>query len=79
VSSNVVDLPVITKLNLDPERVLAAAQGKLESVVIVGYTKDGDEYFASSIADGADVVWMLERAKIKLLSVREDEMAVSKL
>lgn len=72
---NVIDLPVITTLNIDPQRVLAKAldAGLTGGVVIVGYTDDGEEYFASSIADGADVVWMLERAKLKLLSVKPED------
>lgn len=66
---NVVDFPGITKLDLDPERVLKAASGELTEVVILGFTKDGDEYFASSKADGGSVLWHLERAKLKLLNI----------
>ena len=72
VADNVVDFNGITKLDLDPERVLAKAAGKLQSVVIIGETKDGDEYFASSVADGGSVLWMIERAKLKLLRVADD-------
>jgi hypothetical protein len=73
-NDNVVDLPVITRLDLDPDRILKQAIGELERVVVIGYDKAGDEYFASSIADGATVVWLMERAKLKLLRV-VDEMA----
>lgn len=66
--SNVVNLPCITRLDIPPDRILQEAMGKLESVVVIGYTKDG-EYFASSQADGAEVVWLLERCKLKLLRV----------
>ena len=59
----------ITKLDLPPDRVLEAARGKLSSVVIIGYDNEENEYFASSIADGPEVLWMLERAKMKLLTV----------
>ena len=69
--SNVIDLPVITTLDLDPERVLSKAlEAKLTSVVILG-TSDGGEFFSSSVSDGADVIWMLERAKFKLLQIVE--------
>lgn len=66
--SNVVELPVVTRLDIDPQRVLAGAlEAGMQQVVIVGYDKDGDEFFASSLADGADALWHLERAKMKLL------------
>ena len=70
--SNVVNLPVITRLNLDPERVLEAAKGKLAGVIVIGFDKDGGEYFASSYADGSDVLWLLERFKMKLLAVPDE-------
>lgn len=64
---NVIDWHGITKHDLPPDRLLNAALDKLESVVIIGFDKDGDEYFASSLADGGDVLWLMERAKIELL------------
>jgi hypothetical protein len=72
-SSNVIDLPVITRLNLDPDRVLNKAIGELKDVIIVGYDKDGNEYFASSIADGGYVNWLLDRMKLKLLRTVDAE------
>lgn len=57
----------ITRLDLNPDDVLENLKGKLESVVIVGYDKDGYEFFASSLADGADVNWLLDRCKLALL------------
>ena len=63
----VVDLPVITCLDLDPDRVIDRAKGKLARVMVIGVDKDGEEYFASSCADGGVCVWDLERAKLKLL------------
>ncbi len=61
----------ITKLDMPPDRILEAAKDKLEGVVILGFTKDGDEYFASSYADGGEMLWLLERAKKALLSMPE--------
>lgn len=70
--SNVVELPIVTRLDLDPQRVLAGAmEDGMTEVVIIGYDKDGDEVFRSSLADGADALWHLERAKLKLLRVGE--------
>lgn len=66
--SNVVDLPLITKLDSDPHRVLTKAieQG-MTDVIVIGYDSEGVEYFASSMADGGRALWHLERAKLKLL------------
>lgn len=58
-----------TRLDLDPQRVLAAAAERgLERVVLAGYTKDGEEYFASSVADGGDALWLLKRCERALLN-----------
>ena len=67
--SNVVNLNVLTTLDIPADRVIEATMGKLKRVVILGYDNDGEEYFASSIADGADVVWLMERMKKKLLEI----------
>jgi hypothetical protein len=66
--SDIVDLPLITKLDIDPQRVLTKAleQG-MTDVIIIGYDSEGVEYFASSMADGGHALWHLERAKLKLL------------
>lgn len=66
----------ITKLDMPAEHVLRglADDGNLESVVVFGYTKDGDEFAASSIADGGTVLWLIERFKTKLLAVPESEL-----
>jgi hypothetical protein len=65
--SNVILFNGITKLDLNPDLVLESAKGTLQGFVIVGYDKDGQEYFASTYADGGDVLWLLERMKLKLL------------
>jgi hypothetical protein len=72
-SSKIINYTGITRLDIDPDRILDSAQGQLEGVVILGYTRDGDEYFASSYADGGTVLWMLERCKTALLGVRPAE------
>jgi hypothetical protein len=57
----------VTKYDLDPDMVLENSKGKLEGFVIIGYDKDGEEYFASTYADGGTVLWLAERMKKKLL------------
>jgi len=67
-TDNVVILPVVTRLDCPPERVLnAALDASLAYVIIVGETEDGDLYFASSRGNGPNVLWDLERAKLALL------------
>ena len=66
----VITMPVITKLDLPPERVLRAALKKgLSRVVVIGATDEEDPkyYFASSASDPADVLWDLEKFKLTLL------------
>jgi hypothetical protein len=65
---DVVLLNNVTNLDLPPERVLdSAMDAGLKDVVVIGYTSDAHEYFASSSADGGTVLWLLERTKLKLL------------
>ena len=66
--NNVVILPVVTRLDVPAERVLnAAIAADLDGVVVIGKQKDGFYYFSSSIADGGDVLWQLEWAKLALM------------
>ena len=67
--SNVIRLPCVTSLDLDADVILEGAMGKLKSVVIMGYDENGEEYFASSVADGGTVIWLMERMKKALLEV----------
>lgn len=66
---NVVDIGGTTSLDFDPAQVLArSAEIGLQSVVVIGYDADGEEFFMSSMADGGDALWLLERCKSALLS-----------
>jgi hypothetical protein len=60
----------LTKLDLPVDKVIEAAKGEVEGgVVIIGWDKDGILYFASSIGSGAEVLWLIEKAKLALLDV----------
>ena len=66
----VINLEQITRLDIPPERVIDNAPvEELESAVLLGWKKDGEFYFASSIANGPDVLWLMELAKKKLLEI----------
>lgn len=67
--SKIIPFTGITKLDMPADFVLEAAKGKLEGVMILGYTTDGEEYFASSYADGGTANWLLDRCKLQLLKV----------
>jgi hypothetical protein len=63
----------ITKLNIPTEQVLEQAKEQCsEAVVIIGYDKTNNFYFASSVADGGEVLWLLEHCKKRLLEVGEE-------
>lgn len=67
-TAEVIDLPVITTLDLDPKRVLSAASKEdFERVIVIGILQDGEEYVSASAADGGTVLWDVERAKLRLL------------
>lgn len=69
-SDNVVILDVITKLDLPADRVLQKAiDSEVTDAVVIGWDKDGDLYFASSVADGGSVLWLMELAKKRLLEI----------
>lgn len=68
----IVELGMITRLDLPTDRVLEAAKGTCtDGVVILGFDDDGSYYFASSIADAGTVIYLLEMAKKKLLEITE--------
>ena len=73
-SDNVVKFHGATRLDLSPDQVLQEAIGEVETVVVLGWDKDGTEYFASSVADGGTVVWLLERCK-KMLFEKADDIS----
>jgi hypothetical protein len=69
--SNILMLPVVTKLAIPCERILSeAAKLDFTRIIIIGLDTDGDEYFASSDPDGGTLLWDLERVKYKLIDRR---------
>lgn len=70
---NVILFNGITKLDLPADRILDAASKRgLANVVVIGYDENGEEYFASSFADGGTVIWLMERCKLKLLQIADE-------
>lgn len=70
--ADVIKFPGITTLDLNADDVLQDAIGQLDEVVICGFDKDGKQFFASSVANGADALWHLERAKHALMKITDE-------
>jgi hypothetical protein len=69
----VVELGNLTTLPIPTEKIISkAATCKFDRIIIIGLTADGEEYFASSEADGGCILWDMERAKFKLMNIAED-------
>lgn len=66
--AKIIPLNMVTRLDLPVDRVLESAKDKMENVVIMGWTEDGELYFASTFADGGTVMWLLEKCKEALLN-----------
>lgn len=65
--SNVEKFSGTTNLPTDPEQVIEGLQDfEFDRIVVVGFTRDGMEYFNSSEADAEPVLYDLARAQHKL-------------
>lgn len=66
---NVIPIGGVTLLDIPADEVLEGCKGKLAGVVIIGVDEEGEQYFASSISNGAEVLWYLEQLKSMLLGM----------
>ena len=68
-SENVIPFGGITRLDLPTDTILEQAKGHVTNggIMVLGYDAAGGLYFASSMADGGEVLWLLEQAKKELL------------
>jgi hypothetical protein len=72
--ADVLEFNGVTRLKLDPQRVLSKAlEAGLSSAIVIGYDADGKFYFGSTDSDGPSVLWDLEKAKQMLLSIVDEE------
>lgn len=66
--AEILDYDGLTRLDIPVSKVLKSArEAKMERIIVIGYDKYGDFYFSSSKADGGDVLWLLEVAKMELM------------
>lgn len=65
----VIESGIVTRLDIDPMKVIRGAEAaNMQTVVIMGYDESGEEYFASSIANRANVLWLTERLRTVILT-----------
>lgn len=66
--SNVIPIGGYTRLDIDPDKVLEGAKNKLSKVLVIGYESESDNiYFAASTSNTAELLFMLEKFKFKVL------------
>jgi len=64
---DIVDFDGLTKIDIDPDKVLEGALGKLDLGMVIGYDKEDILYVASSTSQIGDLILILERDKQFLL------------
>jgi len=72
-AKNVVEIGIVTTQDADPDKVLTQAMGKLDTVIIMGYDKDGEEYFASNKSEGSLITWLMDRLKHRLMRITDND------
>ena len=70
-NSNVVVLDIQTTLPIPPDQILKSAIGKLDEVVLIGFDKDGEFYFAASESGAKDILWLIKKAENFLINHAE--------
>ncbi len=71
--TNVIPFPGETRLDFDPMDTLQAAMdADLEHVVIIGRDRQGRECTFASHSYLPEVLWHLERAKLRLLRMADE-------
>jgi hypothetical protein len=73
VTAEVIAFTGDSTLDFDPDRVLELAKGKLTRVSVIGVDKDGCEYAGFSSTDPGAILWDIERAKLNLLRLPDEE------
>jgi hypothetical protein len=70
----IIEFPGATFLDLEPERVLDGAKDRLESVLVIGFDKDGQLYMAGSESDAGAMLLLLELAKARLMRMASETL-----
>lgn len=74
--SNVVQFPGQTILDTDAARVMdEAILAGLKTAIVIGYTDDGEEYFAATTSDVGTLTILLQRMNYGLLNGQFGELS----
>ena len=63
----VVKFTGLTTLGIPADQVLEGAIGKLDSVIILGYDKEDQSYFAATTSHLGEILLIMERFKQSIL------------
>jgi hypothetical protein len=66
-SNNITNIGGVTCLDIDADTVLTGNIGKFNSVVLMGWDKENEIVFASSLADEGEMLWLAEKFKTFLM------------
>lgn len=65
--SNVIKGHFLTRLDIDPDKVLKGAEGQLKFAMVIGIDQDDCDYLAASTSDKTKLIMALETIKFKLM------------
>jgi hypothetical protein len=68
-SDNILEFPGKTYGKINPEKIAKALLEEIndfDSVLVCGFTKDGDFYLASSEGEIKENLWLIENVKMQL-------------
>lgn len=73
-ADNISIFPGITPNKYDANITLeAATRADLDEVIVLGWDKDGELFFSASNGNGPECLWLIEKAKLALLNVGDEE------
>ena len=65
--ADIIDFDGETKGNVNPDQVLMAAVGEMESTLLLGFSKTGQFYMASSDGELGNLLVLLEMARAAMM------------
>lgn len=72
---NILIFSGITRHDMPPAVMLDNVPRDLASVLVLGWTAEGELFFSSSMSDGGNCLWLMEKAKRKLMEITEEDIA----
>ena len=66
-NKNVYPIGGIAKLDVPVESVCEGVVETMKEVIFIGWDKDDELVAASTLSDGGEIIWMLEKLKQMLL------------